>query len=831
MKALLILFCLGVSTAFAQQPTQTVRGKVFDSESQFPLIGAKVQVYTADSTKKYRALTGPSGEFTISNVPVGKHELVVTFLMYDTKTITIEVNSGKETVVDIPIQESFVEKAAVVVTGRKKGEVINELALISAQQFSVSETDRYPGSRSDPARMASNFAGVGGADDSRNDIVIRGNSPLGVVWRVEGVDIPNPSHFSISGSTGGPVSILNNKILANSDFFMSAFPAEYGNSTSGVFDLKLRKGNDKKHEFTGQFGFLGTELLAEGPMGKDGKSSYLAMGRYSTLSLFQALGIQIGTDAVPVYGDGAFKFNWKLKNGGALSLFAIGGASNIDILIADPGTLEDQIAAGSSTEAAAELYGEGDRHQHFGTAMGVAGLTYKKPLNEKTFLATTIAYSYEQQKSNHDFIDRTGVDTLGNQYVVHNGEYPLMAYAFKTNKASAFFSINHKINKKHLIKAGMNVDGFFYNMHDSVLEAGHNIDPSTHVWDERWDYEGSSVLVQPFVQWKWRMTENMAFTAGLHNQFFSFNGNEKINMSIAEPRIGWKLKMKKGQAISAGAGMHSMTQPMYTYMYHQNDSLGNKVYENLDMDFSRSLHSGIGYEKAFKKGMSLKLEAYYQHLYNIPVTVTPSAFSLINMGSGFQRFFPQELQNTGTGTNYGAEITLQKYFDKSFFFLFSGTAYNSTYVASDGEERSTSYNGNYVANLLAGKEFKLGDKQSISVGFKATVAGGKLYGYVDTAATNALQELIYLDEGFNSRQFPIYYRIDAKINWKYNAKRVTHEIGLDLVNISARQNLLGLSYAPNLFDSSVEPVAERYQLGFLPIFYYKIDFRFDGKKE
>ena len=829
MKTILILLCLGISSAFAQQPTQTVRGKVFDSESQFPLVGVKVQIFTSDSTSKCRAVTDFDGEFKIPNIPVGKHELTTTILMYDVKMITIEVNSGKETIVQIPMTESFIEQEAVVVTGRKKGQVINELALISSQQFSVSETDRYPGSRSDPARMASNFAGVGGADDSRNDIVIRGNSPLGVVWRVEGVDIPNPSHFSISGSTGGPVSILNNKILANSDFFMSAFPAEYGNSTSGVFDLKLRKGNDSKHEFTGQFGFLGTELMAEGPMSKDGKSSYLVMGRYSTLSLFSSLGIKIGTDAIPTYGDGAFKFNWKLKNGGALSLFAIGGASDIAIEIENPGTLAEQLAAGVTTEETSELYGEGDRDQFFGTAMAVAGLTYKKPLNEKTFLAATLAYSYEQQKSNHDFIDRTGTIIGDDSIVVHNGRYDLMAYAFKISKGSGFFSINHKINKKHLIKVGINLDAYFYNMHDSVLEAVHTMDPSTHVWDERWDYEGASMLVQPFVQWKWRMTEKMAFTAGIHNQFFSFMGNDKINMSIAEPRIGWKLKMKNGQAISAGAGMHSMTQPMYTYLYHQEDTDGEKVYENIDMDFSKSLHTGVGYEKAFKKSLNLKMEAYYQHLYNIPVTVAPSAFSLINMGSGFQRFFPQDLQNSGTGTNYGAEITLQKYFDKSFFFMFSGTVFNSTYVASDNIERSTSYNGNYIFNLLAGKEWKVGEKQSISLGFKATVAGGKLYGTVDTAATNTFQELIYLDEGFNSRQFPVYYRIDAKINWKFNAKKVTHEIGLDLVNVTARQNLLGLSYAPNLFDSVAEPVAERYQLGFLPLFYYKIDFRFDGK--
>ena len=817
MKHLLILFCFSITSAFAQQPTQNVRGKVFDSESQYPLTGSKVQIFTSDSSKMYRALTNPNGEFTIKDVPVGKHELVATFLMYDDKGVTIEVNSGKETVLQIPIQESFVEKQAVVVSGRKKGEVINELALISAQQFSVSETDRYPGSRSDPARMASNFAGVGGADDSRNDIVIRGNSPLGVLWRVEGIDIPNPSHFSIAGSTGGPVSILNNKILANSDFFMSAFPAEYGNSTSGVFDLKLRKGNDKKHEFTGQFGFLGTELMAEGPMGKKGNASYLAMGRYSTLSLFGALGIKIGTDAIPTYGDGAFKFNWKLKKGGSLSLFAIGGASDIAIVISE------------TDPDAAEVYGEGDRDQYFGTAMGVAGLTYKKPINEKTFLSATVAYSMEQQRSNHSFLSRTGTIAGEDSTITIDGIYPLMAYKFQISKASGYVSVNHKINKKHLIKAGLSLDMYMFNMHDSVLIAGHNLNPSSQIWNERWDYNGSAMLVQPFVQWKWRMTEKMAFTAGLHSQYFSLSNS----ITPVEPRLGWKLRMKNGQAISAGAGMHSMTQPMYTYLYHQNNPDGTKTYENLDMDFSRSIHTGIGYEKAFKKSLSLKVEAYYQELYNIPVTVAESSFSLINMGSGFQRFFPQDLKNEGTGRNYGLELTLQKYFDKSFFFLASATVYDSKYAGSDGIERNTSYNGNYIANILAGKEFKVGEKQSISVGFKITAAGGKRYGVVDQAQTELFQELIYQDSAFNELQFQDYFRVDAKINWKFNAKRATHEIGLDLVNISelitGRKNLLGLSYAPDLFEATAEPIAERYQLGFLPLFYYKIDFRFDKR--
>ena len=810
-RLLPIAFLIFHSFCFLQQPTQTIRGSVFDSETKYPLTGVKVVLsINKGSEKPYRALTDFDGDFVITDVPVGKHEVRVTYSLYAANTLTIEVSSAKEIVLSIPLVEFVSDKEEVVVRGRKQGEVLNELALISAQQFSVEETNRYPGSRMDPARMASNFAGVQGSDDSRNDIVIRGNSPLGVVWRVEGIDIPNPSHFAISGSTGGPVSIINNKLLANSDFFMSAFPAEYGNSTSGVFDLKLRKGNNNRHEFTGQFGFLGTELLAEGPISKKNKSSYLIMARYSTLSLFQQIGIKIGTDAVPQYGDASFKFNFPLKKGGQISWFGIGGKSNIDILISD------------QTEYSTEFYGEGDRDQKFGTSMYVSGLNFKKPLNEKTFVSATVAASFEEQHSRHDYLQRSliidGEDTL----ISVDTSYLMMGYNFNTLKTSGHLSLNHKVNKKHLIKTGVNIDVFSLFQSDSVL---YNLDVPD-LFKNRWNYSGTKLLVQPFMQWKYRANDNLDFTLGLHSQYFS-NAN---SLSPIEPRTGVKYRFRKNQSVFAGAGMHSQMQPLYTYSYHQLDGLGNKFYQNQDMGFMKSIHSGIGYEKTFEKGFSVKTEAYYQHLYEVPVTVSPSSFSMINMGSGFSRIFPDSLENKGTGLNYGLELTVQKYFNKSFFFLFSGTVYDSKYTGSDNVLRSTSYNGSYVFNLLAGKEFSLGEKNILGLGIKITRAGGKRYGYIDLDATEEFKEVIFQDSLFNERQFADYFRLDIKISWRLNAKKTAHEIGLDLVNVLNTSNLLGLAYAPSLDPNIVsgpgyEPISEKKQLGFLPIFYYKIDFR------
>ncbi len=815
---LVIIFSLSTFFSFSQL-TQTVRGKIYDAETNYPLSGVRVQVITDDTNERFIGGTDANGEFTLKKIPVGKHKLISKLSSYEQSTVFIEVNSGKELVLNIPLMEMIVTKEEIVVTARKKGEVLNEMAVLSSQQFSVEETNRYPGSRMDPARMASNFAGVQGSDDSRNDIVVRGNSPLGVVYRVEGIDIPNPSHFAVSGSTGGPVSVLNNKILGNSDFFMSAFPAEYGNSTSGVFDLKLRNGNNNQHEFTGQFGLFGTEVLAEGPMGKNGNASYLVMGRYSSLALFQKLGVTIGTDAVPVYGDGAFKFNWKLKKGGQLSWWGMGGKSNIDLLISE------------QKEYSKEFYGEGDRDQFFGTSMYVSGLSYKKSLNEKTYLTATLAGSLEEQHARHMYLHRSlevaGADTT----IKVDSSFNMLGFDFKTMKLSGYTAINHKINKQHLIKAGVNFDVLSFNYMDSVLT---NLD-DRNSWATRWNYSGMALLIQPFAQWKWKITDKMDLTAGIHAQYFTLSNS----LSPAEPRVGWKYRMKGDQSIFAGAGLHSQTQPYYTYAYDP-DNDGNA--HNLNMDFSRSLHSGIGYEKSFGPGLNFKTEAYYQYLYNLPINTMSNSFSLVNAGGGFSRVFPNDtLVNSGKGINYGLEFTLQKYFSKSFFFMVSASVYDSKYLASDGIWRNTSYKGSnisnnidlsYVWNVLAGKEFKIGKKQVIGVGTKITRAGGRRYGLVDIAQTEASKEIIFKDSLFNENTFRDYFRVDLKISWRMNTQKLTHEFGLDLVNLLNTRNLLSLAYAPKLDPNDTsEPIAEKAQLGRLPIFYYKIDFKLAGKKD
>ncbi len=805
----ILLFCIASFSLFAQNDlTQTVRGMVVDKESQFPLIGVTVLVL-ANGTE-IGGTTDAEGSFRIENVPLGRQKVEFSYVGYKAVILdNIILSSAKETILKIEMEEAINEIGGVEILAKRSGEVMNEMATVSSREFSVEETNRYAGSRGEPARMASNFAGVQGADDSRNDIVIRGNSPQGVLWRLDGINIPNPNHFNIAGTGGGPVTILNNKFLANSDFFTGAFPAEYGNSIAGVFDLRMRNGNNQKHEFSGQLGFLGTELMAEGPLNKETGSSYLATFRYSTLQLFSSLNINVGTDAIPQYYDGAFRFNFPLKKGGNLAFWGIGGNSTIDIVLSD--------AAAPDTSTL--IYGSNDRDQYFTTSMFTLGATYTQPIDKNSFIKAGLAYSRSNVFTNHNYISRR----------VENGVYvdvqtpPILDYTFQEGKYSTYLNYNKKLNNKTTMKLGVNIDlmdSYYMDSVRVVQPATDSTAISFSDWTTRWNSRDLTALIQPFVQFKYRANEKLTLIGGVTSTYFSINDK---SFSPIEPRVGLAYDLGKGQKLNFGAGLHSQVQSNYLY-YYGDESVGNAAmgYNKDAIGLTKSIHTVLGYDKFFANNTRFKSEIYYQYLYDIPVNTYESSYSLVNSGSGFSRLFPDSLANTGTARNYGVEFTLEKFFSGGFYFLVTTSLFDAKYKGSDDVWRNSVFNGQYAINALVAKEFTFKNGTALNIGAKVTTIGGRWRGEVDRAASAQLLEVIYIDETVNTQQFRPYFRLDTKIGFTWNRPKVTHEFAIDLVNILSTQNILTLTYAPD--HPSGDPIREEYQLGFFPIFYYKIDF-------
>jgi hypothetical protein len=829
----IIAFLFVFQPSRSQTPVQTVKGRVVEKETKAPLAGAIITMLTNDSASQYGATADNDGYFKINNIPVGKQNFKARYIGYtDVYINDIIVGSGKEVWLNIEMEESINKVSEVEIKAAPKGAVKNEMATVSVRTFDVAETERYAGSRQDPARMASNFAGAQGTNDTRNDIVIRGNSPLGVVWRMDDATIPNPNHFAIAGTTGGPVSILNNKTISNSDFFTGAFPAEYGNGIAAVFDLKMRNGNSEKYEGTFQLGFLGTELALEGPINRKKRSSFTATYRYSTLKLFEGLNIKLGTDAVPNYQDFSFRFNFPLNDKSSIAFWGIGGSSKIDIIFSN--ILKTD--SGNS-----EKYGLNDRDQFFRTSMYTFATSYNHTFSNKTYLKMVVSQSMQRNSAIH-------VLTLRDSATNKLADYTSLGYRFITNITGFNGYINHKFSSRANLKAGTSIDYYFYDLLDSsineqklkssfypVLPNGrydlggpfNTINPIRE-YDIKYATKRAAYLIQPYIQYKYRFKDDFFLTGGLHFQYFSLNKEFDV-----EPRFGMSYKLSAKQNLSFGSGLHSQTLPAYMYFYRLPQEPSKEYFTNVKN--MKSFQNVISYDNSINQHTRVKIEAYYQYLFNVPVLVIPSSFSMINQGSGFTRIFPDTtLQNSGTGKNLGIEITLERFFYKNYYLMSTFSLYDSKYKGSDGKTYNSDFNGNYAFNFVGGYEYKIkegkkGYEKTIISGGKFTIGGGKRYSPADTLKTIQRAEYTASDQGRNSLQFDPYLRFDLKLGYRINTKKMTHEFALDIVNLFNIQNYLTMSYSldPKTSDLVLFPQT---QLGRLTLFYYKLEFGLNSKK-
>jgi len=771
----------------ATEPVSSIRGRVADAATDHPLAGAHIILHGTDPL--VGTTSDANGNFHLTGIPTGRHRLEVRYVGYGSRMIdNILVTSGREVSLEITLEEQSTTLGALVVTGgADKDQALNELAHVSSRTFSVEETERYAGSLGDPARMAANFAGVMTQNDSRNDIIIRGNSPSGVIWRMEGVEIANPNHFGAQGTTGGPVSMVNNNLLSNSDFLTGAFPAEYGNGMAGVFDLNLRSGNPRKREFTGQIGFNGFELGAEGPAfkTKNGqRASYLANYRYSTMGLMHHIGFDVGTGtAVPQYQDFTFLADIPGTSLGRFRIFGLWGKSYIEL-------------GRDLSDTTANQYNFRGTANDFGSDLAVAGISNTIFLSPNTRLRSTLSL---QQSGTH-----TRFDSVKNQTFI-----PVYRGEQKEVKASFSTQIRHKINANAHLVAGLIIDRYDVTFGDSVVSRTHNRFITIT------DAKGSLLLTRGYAQWQHRFGNRLTGNAGVHILHMGLN-----NEWSPEPRMALSYQLSEKGSLNAGFGVHSQVQPKEVYFtetYHsETDSYTRS---NEGMGLSRSNHFVTGYHHRFSNHFRIKTEAYYQHLYNIPVRRRSPEFSMINTGDFFNAPKIDSLINEGTGRNIGLELTVERFLHKGWYMLFTASVFDSKYTGYDKVWRNTAFNGNYVFNLLGGYEWNLAGNKILGVNVRTVWAGGKRYIPVDLEASLAKGEEVRDWGNSFSDRYNDYFRTDLRISFRVNHKRVSQEWALDLQNITNHRSIFMESY-----DVKENEVYQVYQQGFMPMMLYRIYF-------
>jgi hypothetical protein len=765
--------------------TQVIKGQVIDETSRSPVSLATVSVVGFNNIA---TTTDSLGNFRLQNVPLGRQSIQVSFMGYETQLLTeILVTQGKEVMLNIAMVEKMRQLDEVVVkaTGRKTS--IHEMTTVSNRTFNPDDTRKFAGSLGDPSRMIAGFAGIASGNDSRNDIIVRGNSPSGILWQMEGLDIPNPNHYGSLSSTGGPVSMLNNNNLGKSEFFTSAFPAQYGNGLSGVFDLRLRNGNSDKQERVAEMSFTGFELGLEGPFSRTSKASYLFNYRYSTVGVLSSLGMDVGVGtAVPKYQDLNFKIFVPLTAKSKLSIWGMGGPSKINFLGNDVDTA-------STTDA----YGDENENLRTSYFKAMGGITYETNFSSKTYGKLSLGYSQATEKVETDSISNPHRDAYASEY-----------HRYSTGRLAAAYNLSHKFDAKNSINAGANIALIKFDLLNTDLM------PDGSVKNVNIDQDDQTELIQGYVQWKHRFTEKLTLNTGLHYQTLLLN-----NTSALEPRFGLKYTVSRRHTLSLGYGLHSQMQNPLVYFCQAQQSQG-ATYTNRELDFTQSHHFVAGYTAALGNSISLKTEIYYQHIRNVPVEKTSSGFSMLNEGAGFEMMDKTNLVNNGTGKNYGVELTLEKTFSKGWYLLWSASIFDSKYKGSDKLERNTAFNSRYVTNILAGKEFLIRNKNTLTLNAKLVSMGGRYASPIDLIASQTSNNTVY-DETiapFSLRQ-KSYFRADFKAGYRINYKTTTLEFGFDLQNLSGNKNVYLQKY-----NRRTNRLATEYQQGFLPVPYLRFTF-------
>jgi CarboxypepD_reg-like domain/TonB-dependent Receptor Plug Domain len=756
--SLVFIFLLSLKLS-AQKLTQTVRGTVTEVGNSRSLKGISVTIQDSN----FGAITADNGTFTIPNVPLGRYGILISGVGFETLLLSeILVEAGKEKVLEIKLKRQAVQLAEAVVRASQSP------ALGSVQTITQEQTLRYAATFFDAARLATSFPGVVAANDQANGLVIRGNSPNGMQWRMEGVEIVNPNHLSNAGTfsdrptqTGGGTTIFSAQLLDRADFLTGAFPAEYGNALSGVMDVHLRKGNNQKHEFTAQAGLIGLDFAAEGPLSRKNGSSYLVNYRYSFTGLLAAMGVKFGGEAIR-FQDLSFNLSFPTAKAGLFTVFGMGGNSS-NIYEAE-------------RDVSKWKFDKDGEDISFKSNMTAIGFTHKIGLSPKATLSTTGAYSSSLNSRIETVLDDKSYMGLSNS-----------RDKMDKQKLSFTTKVSYKINSTSIL----NVGTFLTQQTDIV----NGIGMASGI-----DEKLTGLIIQPYISFSSALSNKLSLQTGLHYLNYTFN-----NSSSIEPRLALALQATPTNKLTLSYGLHSQIQLPQIYLYSSNIGFSRS---NANLGLTKSHQFVLGYEKILKNSSKLKFEGYFTSLFNVPIDINYySTLNLIESSTTDGKM----LQNAGTGKNYGIEATYEKYLTKNYYVIVAGSLYKSTFVGADGVERSTRFDGGHTFSFTGGKELIRKNDKRLGINTKVLWLGG----YRDTPFLGK----IYDYSKVNTIKLKDYFRMDLRVYWKRNKPSFTRTWSLDIQNLTNTEN-----EAYSYYDFRAGQIVQKFQLGLIPVLNYKVEF-------
>lgn len=777
-----VTFCLlcMANLSRSQSITQNIRGVVIDKGSRRPLAGATLSL--VEDSVRGAVISNESGQFEFKNVSVGRYRISCSYTGYELfVTDNFALNSARELELAVELEPLYQQQSEVRIKAlRNPKQPVNRSSVVSTRSFTPEETSRYAAGVNDPSRMAMSFPGVQPTRDARSDIIIRGNSPTGMLWRLEGIDIPNPNHFARKGSSGGGITIFSSSMLANSDFSSGAFPAEYGDALSGVFDMRFRNGNREKNQYSFKAGIIGIDFSAEGPL-KKGSSSFLLNYRYSTLGILNKLGFHLTDEREDnTFQDISFNLAFPSKNKrSVVNVWGIGGKSH-----------EDYDAIVNA--------GEWDEYDDYAiydfiTNMGAAGIGHTLQVGTTGVLKTSFAIM-DQKIS---YVD----DTLNDR----KEPFTINDELYKNNRLSLALSYQTRFGGGVSMKTGGFISRIGYRFNQSLYDFNAAAFRSNII-----EGQGNTLLWQPYTQFTFKIGPKFVLNTGLHAMYLALNNTHTI-----EPRFSIQYRINPNHTTSLAVGQHGKTLPLGSYFF----KAPNGELPNLALEMMKSTHFVWAYDWLMNKNWRLHLEAYFQKLRNIPVVDDANrTFWLLNMIDGYAN---EALVSLGKGENKGVDITVEKFFSKGWFLLTGFSFFNATYSPLNGRSYNTQYNSRTAGSFTTGHEWKWKKNKIFGIGGKALYNGGMPISPLLAGAPVNSREPVLDEANPYSETVPPYFRMDARFTFRKDKVRRAWVLALDIQNMLGIKNTDALS---RRFDPATRQWIYKKSSGLIPVISYQLDF-------
>jgi len=758
----LLFLCIALcvfQVSFAQK-TGSITGFVVDKLTLQPLEGSTIKL---DGTVKATA-TDSLGKFRISNIPVNSYNLEISKSGYKTVILyNIVITSGNENSYSVELERLVSSLTEVVVKANKRTVRAATLETpLSVQRLTSEEIKSNPGGNFDISKVIQTLPGVGGGQQGgsfRNDIIIRGGAPNENVFYLDGIEVPVINHFQTQGSSGGPQGILNVSFIEDVKLSSSAFDARYDNALSSVFQFRQKNGNP--NQFQGNIRLSATDaaLTLEGPLSKNKKTTFLASARRSYLQLlFKSFDIPIR----PNYWDFQAKVTHQFNKKTTLTILGIGAIDEFRFEAPKEATPEKLYTINSNVLVNQWNY--------------TIGASLKRNIpNGYWNLALSRNYFNNDIEKHEDNQNPTAA----------NKTLDIVSTEAETK-------LRFDVNK--------NIDGWKIAYGASTQLADYTNNTFSVIRKEIRDASGN--LVQPavivnfnsplnaffklgaFVQAGKRFAANrIGISAGIRTDMNTFTTNGMNGLQTLSPRISVSYVLADKWTWNSSAGIYYKIPPYTILGFAEN----NNVLVNKNARYQRSNHYTTGFEYLPNDGLRFTVEGFYKQYKHVPVSVR-NGISLANLGTDFTLLGNEAITTNGKGKAYGVEFFAQKKLTKNFFGILSYTFYRSLYSGSNGKYIASSWDNRHLLSVTWGYKFP----RNWELGLKFRYQGGAPY----TAFDETLSRLNYLSQGvgtlnyaqLNSNRLSGFNSSDVRIDKKWNLKKVTIDLFLDVTNWYVAKN-------------------------------------------